>query len=137
MNNNQVKKSSRNVIKNFWGMLIIAVFLLIMGIGGYINSFEPVDASSSWKYTESELEEQQEASRPIFIIMAVGGIGLVIVAFSYKSSGDNQVNLAKILMNSKEEDSATKLEKLKKLYDEKVITKEEYEKKKKDLLEKM
>ena len=137
MNNNQVKKSSRNVIKNFWGMLIIAVFLLIMGIGGYINSFEPVDASSSWKYTESELEEQQEASRPIFIIMAVGGIGLVIVAFLYKSSGDNQVNLAKILMKTKEEDSATKLEKLKKLYDEKVITKEEYEKKKKDLLEKM
>lgn len=137
MNNNQVKKSSRNVIKNFWGMLIIAVFLLIMGIGGYINSFEPVDASSSWKYTESELEEQQEASRPIFIIMAVGGIGLVIVAFLYKSSGDNQVNLAKILMKSKEEDSATKLERLKKLYDEKVITKEEYEKKKKDLLEKM
>ena len=137
MNNNQVKKSSRNVIKNFWGMLIIAVFLLIMGIGGYINSFEPVDASSSWKYTESELEEQQEASRPIFIIMAVGGIGLVIVAFLYKSSGDYQVNLAKILMKSKEEDSATKLERLKKLYDEKVITKEEYEKKKKDLLEKM
>ena len=137
MNNNQVKKSSRNVIKNFWGMLIIAVFLLIMGIGGYINSFEPVDASSSWKYTESELEEQQEASRPIFIIMAVGGIGLVIVAFLYKSSGDNQVNLAKILMKSKEEDSATKLERLKKLYDEKVITKEEYEKKKKHLLEKM
>lgn len=137
MNNNQVKKSSRNVIKNFWGMIIIAVFLLIMGIGGYINSFEPVDASSSWKYTESELEEQQEASRPIFIIMAVGGIGLVIVAFLYKSSGDNQVNLAKILMKSKEEDSATKIEKLKKLYDEKIITKEEYEKKKKDLLEKM
>lgn len=137
MNNNQVKKSSRNVIKNFWGMIIIAVFLLIMGIGGYINSFEPVDASSSWKYTESELEEQQEASRPIFIIMAVGGIGLVIVAFLYKSSGDNQINLAKILMKTKEEDSATKLEKLKKLYDEKVITKEEYEKKKKDLLEKM
>lgn len=137
MNNNQVKKSSRNVIKNFWGMIIIAVFLLIMGIGGYINSFEPVDASSSWKYTESELEEQQEASRPIFIIMAVGGIGLVIIAFLYKSSGDNQVNLAKILMKSKEEDSATKLERLKKLYDEKVITKEEYEKKKKDLLEKM
>ena len=137
MNNNQVKKSSRNVIKNFWGMIIISVFLLIMGIGGYINSFEPVDASSSWKYTESELEEQQEASRPIFIIMAVGGIGLVIVAFLYKSSGDNQVNLAKILMKSKEEDSATKLERLKKLYDEKVITKEEYEKKKKDLLEKM
>ena len=137
MNNNQVKKSSRNVIKNFWGMIIIAVFLLIMGIGGYINSFEPVDASSSWKYTERELEEQQEASRPIFIIMAVGGIGLVIVAFLYKSSGDNQVNLAKILMKSKEEDSATKLERLKKLYDEKVITKEEYEKKKKDLLEKM
>ena len=69
--------------------------------------------------------------------MAVGGIGLVIVAFLYKSSGDNQVNLAKILMKTKEEDSATKLEKLKKLYDEKVITKEEYEKKKKDLLEKM
>lgn len=137
MNNNQVKKSSRNVIKNFWGMIIIAVFLLIMGIGGYINSFEPVDASSSWKYTERELEEQQEASRPIFIIMAVGGIGLVIVAFLYKSSGDNQINLAKILMKTKEEDSATKLEKLKKLYDEKVITKEEYEKKKKDLLEKM
>ena len=137
MNNNQVKKSSRNVIKNFWGMIIIAVFLLIMGIGGYFNSFEPVDASSSWKYTESELEEQQEASRPIFIIMAVGGIGLVIVAFLYKSSGDNQVNLAKILMKTKEEDSATKLEKLKKLYDEKAITKEEYEKKKKDLLEKM
>lgn len=137
MNNNQVKKSSRNVIKNFWGMIIIAVFLLIMGIGGYVNSFEPVDASSSWKYTESELEEQQEASRPIFIIMAVGGIGLVIVAFLYKSSGDNQINLAKILMKTKEEDSATKLEKLKKLYDEKVITKEEYEKKKKDLLEKM
>ena len=137
MNNKEVKKSSKNVIKNFWGMIIIAVFLLIMGIGGYANSFEPVDASSSWKYTESELEEQQEASRPIFIIMAVGGIGLVIVAFLYKSSGDNQVNLAKILMKSKEEDSATKLERLKKLYDEKVITKEEYEKKKKDLLEKM
>lgn len=137
MNNNQVKKSSRNVIKNFWGMIIIAVFLLIMGIGGYINSFEPVDASEYWRTTEEELEEQQEASRPIFIIMAVGGIGLVIVAFLYKSSGDNQVNLAKILMKTKEEDSATKLEKLKKLYDEKVITKEEYEKKKKDLLEKM
>ena len=137
MNNNQVKKSSRNVTKNFWGMIIIAVFLLIMGIGGYINSFEPVDASSSWKYTESELEEQQEASRPIFIIMAVGGIGLVIVAFLYKSSGDNQVNLAKILMKSKEEDSASKLEKLKNLYDEKVITKDEYAKKKKDLLDKM
>lgn len=137
MNNKEVKKSSRNVTKNFWGMIIIGAFLLIMGIGGYINSFEPVDASSSWKYTERELEEQQESSRPIFIIMAVGGIGLVIVAFLYKSSGDNQVNLAKILMKTKEEDSATKLEKLKKLYDEKVITKEEYEKKKKDLLEKM
>lgn len=136
MNNNQVKKSSRNVTKNFWGMIIIAVFLLIMGIGGYANSFEPVDASEYWRTTEEELEEQQEASRPIFIIMAVGGVALVIVAFLYKSSGDNQVNLAKILMKTKE-DSATKLEKLKKLYDEKVITKEEYEKKKKDLLEKM
>lgn len=136
MNNKEVKKSSRNVTKNFWGMIIIAVFLLIMGIGGYANSFEPVDASEYWRTTEEELEEQQEASRPIFIIMAVGGVALVIVAFLYKSNGENQVNISKILMKSKE-DSATKLEKLKKLYDEKVITKEEYEKKKKDLLDKM
>lgn len=137
MNNKEVKKSSRNVTKNFWGMIIIAVFLLIMGIGGYANSFEPVDASEYWRTTEEELEEQQEASRPIFIIMAVGGVALVIVAFLYKSNGENQVNISKILMKSKEEDSATKLEKLKKLYDEKVITKEEYEKKKKELLDKM
>lgn len=127
----------KKVNKTFLIMLIIGIVLFAIGMNGYQDSFKEV--STGWKndYSQKELEEQQKDNRTVSIIAVVGGVALVIGAFIYNSHIKTSSKLVKEIALQKNNNFKEQLSNLKSLYDDKAITKEEYEKKKKEILDKM
>ena len=117
--------------RNFMIILIVGVLLIIGGI----SALNEIRTAPSGSFLTEDVAEINEENETIGTVLLFAGVGLCIVSFIYRNSAK-----AQLLTTDKEDkktkgNSVDKIKELKKLYDEKVITKEEYEKKKKELLD--
>ena len=117
--------------RNFMIILIVGILLIIGGI----SALNEIRTAPSGYFLTEDVAEINEENETIGTVLLFVGVGLCVVSFIYKNSAK-----ARLLAIDKEHtktkgNSVDKIKELKKLYDEKVITKEEYEKKKKELLD--
>ena len=117
--------------RNFMIILIVGILLIIGGI----SALNEIRTAPSGYFLTEDVAEINEENETIGTVLLFAGVGLCVVSFIYRNSAK-----AQLLTTDKEDkktkgNSVDKIKELKKLYDEKVITKEEYEKKKKELLD--
>lgn len=117
--------------RNFMIILILGILLIIGGI----SALNEIRTAPSGYFLTDDVAEINEENETIGTILLFAGVGLCVASFIYRNSAK-----ARLLTVDKEHtktkgNSVDKIKELKKLYDEKAITKEEYEKKKKELLD--
>ena len=117
--------------RNFMIILIVGILLIIGGI----SSLSEVRTAPSGTFLMEDVADANEEYETLGTVLLFAGVGLCVVSFIYRNSAK-----ARLLTVDKEHtktkgNSVDKIKELKKLYDEKAITKEEYEKKKKELLD--
>ena len=117
--------------RNFMIILIVGILLIIGGI----SSLSEVRTAPSGTFLMEDLAEINEENETIGTILLFAGVGLCVVSFIYRNSAKARLLSSNVETKKSEDSSVDKIKELKKLYDEKVITKEEYEKKKKELLD--
>ena len=123
---------------NFLGFLIIGIIVICVGIG-----FLSCDGGSAWGIGwSSSVNKQKQEDQKTGVICMVVGIGIMIAGgFYYDHAKANYKRDKEIISTIKEagrsENSTEKLKQLTEMYNSKMITEEEFEKKKKDILDKM
>lgn len=123
---------------NFLGFLIIGIIVICVGIG-FLSS----DGGSAWGIGwSSSVNKQKKEDQKTGVICMVVGIGIMIAGgFYYDHAKANYKRDKEIISTIKEagrsENSTEKLKQLTEMYNSKMITEEEFEKKKKDILDKM
>ena len=134
------KKDSLKLIRgNFLGLILIGIIVICIGVG-----FASSDGgASSWvSQNPSKIRAQKEEDQKIGVICMVSGVALILFSGFYydhaKSKYKRDLEMMEAIKESnKTENEADKLKQLKEMYDSKLITEEEYEKKKKEILDKM
>lgn len=125
------------ISRNFKIMLVIGIILTLIGIWS-LNEASTYSVSGG-NFLISSAKNSKAEYEMAGTICLLGGIALCVVSFLYKNNAKANTSVIATLKGLKNgtTDEVSKLKELKKLYDEKVITKEEYESKKKDILNKM
>ena len=133
------EKDKMKLIKgNFWGFLIIGIIVICIGIG-FLGSNGGSTWGTGWA---PSINKQKKEDQKTGVICIVVGIGIMIAGGFYYDHAKANYNRDKEIISSikkvgKNESTADKLKQLKEMYDSKVITQEEFEKKKKEILDKM
>ena len=117
--------------RNFMIILIVGVLLIIGGI----SALNEIRTAPSGYFLTEDVAEINEENETIGTVLLFAGVGLCVVSFIYRNSAKARLLSSNVETKKSEDNSVDKIKELKKLYDEKVITKEGYEKKKKDLLD--
>ena len=117
--------------RNFMIILIVGILLIIGGISA-LNEIRTVPSGYFLTEDVAEINEENET---IGTVLLFAGVGLCVVSFIYRNSAKARLLSSNVETKKSEDSSVDKIKELKKLYDEKVITKEEYEKKNKELLD--
>ena len=123
---------------NFLGFLIIGIIVICVGIG-FLSS----DSGSAWGIGwYSSVNKQKKEDQKTGVICIVAGIGIMVAGgFYYDHAKANYKRDKEIISTIKEagksENSTEKLKQLTEMYNSKMITEEEFEKKKKEILDKM
>ena len=129
------KVKERTVRRN--AIILALVAFALLGIGGYIwlNSEDYVREKSTFGlYSEEDVKERMALGRNIAI---VGGI-ILIFTFIYESHENVAIKFYKDQDEKTEnKDYKKRLEKLKEMYKQKEITKEEYDSRRQKILDKM
>lgn len=128
------KQDRMKIIRgNFIGILIIGIVLICVGI-----AFGNSDGGSGWAYSVNK--RKQEDQKTGLICLGVGIATMIGAGFYYDHAKGNYLRDQEIvssIKSTKTETTSDKLKELKDMFDKKMITEEEYESKKKDLLNKM
>lgn len=128
------KQDRMKIIRgNFIGILIIGIVLICVGI-----AFGNSDGGSGWAYSVNK--RKQEDQKTGLICLGVGIATMIGAGFYYDHAKGNYLRDQEIvssIKSNKTETTSDKLKELKEMFDKKMITEEEYESKKKDLLNKM
>lgn len=128
------KQDRMKIIRgNFIGILIIGIVLICVGI-----AFGNSDGGSGWAYSVNK--RKQEDQKTGLICLGVGIATMIGAGFYYDHAKGNYLRDQEIvssIKSTKTETTSDKLKELKEMFDKKMITEEEYESKKKDLLNKM
>lgn len=128
------KQDRMKIIRgNFIGILIIGIVLICVGI-----AFGNSDGGSGWAYSVNK--RKQEDQKIGLICLGVGIATMIGAGFYYDHAKGNYLRDQEIvssIKSTKTETTSDKLKELKDMLDNKMITEEEYESKKKDLLNKM
>lgn len=116
---------------------IVGIILICVGIG-FLSS----DGGSTWGGGwYSDIKKQQEEDAQIGTICLLIGIGVLVVDIIYynhsKANLNNSNSEIKNNVSLTNNNSAAKLKQLKEMCDEGIISKEEYEEKKKKILDNM
>ena len=117
--------------RNFMIILIVGILLIIGGI----SALNEIRTAPSGYFLTDDVAEINEENETIGTVLLFAGVGLCVVSFIYKNSAKASLLSSNVETKKSEDNSVDKIKELKKLYDEKAITKEEYEKKKKELLD--
>ena len=117
--------------RNFMIILVVGILLIIGGI----SALNEIRTAPSGYFLTDDVAEINEENETIGTVLLFVGVGLCVVSFIYKNSAKARLLIADREEKKTKDNNVEKIKDLKKLYDEKVITKEEYEKKKKDLLD--
>lgn len=125
---------------NFLGFLLIGIIVIWIGIS-FVNS----NGGSAWGTGWApSVNRQKQEDQKTGIICIVAGIAIMIGGgFYYDHAKSNYLRDKEIVSSIKDvsknmnENTTEKLKQLKEMLDQKMITEEEYENKKKDLLNKM
>ena len=117
--------------RNFMIILIVGILLIIGGI----SALNEIRTAPSGYFLTDDVAEINEENETIGTVLLFVGVGLCVVSFIYRNSAKASLLSSNVETKKSEDNSVDKIKELKKLYDEKVITKEEYEKKKKELLD--
>ncbi len=140
MEKNKVyNKKSITII--FYLLLIVGIVLYIVGYHGY-NMFHNIDETHTKKLYEQGLSDDDidDLIDQYTICMGIGFL-LIPGAFIYKKIATTKAiekqNYDQKTANNNENNISQKLEELKRLLDNGTITQEDYDKKKKDLLDKI
>lgn len=135
---NKNKDRMKYIRGNFLGFLLIGIIVICVGI-----SFLGSDGGSAWGTGWApSVNKQKQEDQKTGIICIVVGIGIIVAGgFYYDHAKANYLRDKEIVSSIKEsnknENSTEKLKQLKEMYDSKMITEEEFEKKKQDILNKM
>ena len=117
--------------RNFMIILIVGILLIIGGI----SALNEIRTAPSGYFLTEDVAEINEENETIGTVLLFAGVGLCVVSFIYRNSAKARLLSSNVETKKSEDNSVDKIKELKKLYDEKAITKEEYEKKKKELLD--
>ena len=128
------KQDRMKIIRgNFIGILIKGIIVICVGI-----AFGNSDEGSGWAYSVNK--RKQEDQKTGLICLGVGIATMIGAGFYYDHAKGNYLRDQEIvssIKSTKTETTSDKLKELKDMFDKKMITEEEYESKKKDLLNKM
>ena len=128
------KQDRMKIIRgNFIGILIIGIIVICVGI-----AFGNSDGGSGWAYSVNK--RKQEDQKTGLICLGVGIATMIGAGFYYDHAKGNYLidqEIVSSIKSTKTETTSDKLKELKDMFDKKMITEEEYESKKKDLLNKM
>lgn len=128
------KQDRMKIIRgNFIGILIIGIVLICVGI-----AFGNSDGGSGWAYSVNK--RKQEDQKIGLICLGVGIATMIGAGFYYDHAKGNYLRDQEIvssIKSTKTETTSDKLKELKDMLDNKMITEEEYENKKNELLNKM
>ena len=129
------KQDRMKIIRgNFIGILIIGIVLICVGI-----AFGNSDGGSGWAYSVNK--RKQEDQKTGLICLGVGIATMIGAGFYYDHAKGNYLRDQEIVSSiksaNKTETTADKLTELKDMFDKNMITEEEYENKKNELLNKM
>ena len=128
------KQDRMKIIRgNFIGILIIGIVLICVGI-----AFGNSDGGSGWAYSVNK--RKQEDQKTGLICLGVGIATMIGAGFYYDHAKGNYLRDQEIvssIKSTKTETTSDKLKELKDMLDNKMITEEEYENKKNELLNKM
>ena len=132
------KQDRMKIIRgNFLGFLVIGIIVICVGIG-FCNSNGGGAWGTGWAYSVNKQKQEDQKTGLICI-----GVGIAIMiggGFYYDHAKGNYLRDQEIvssIKSTKTETTSDKLKELKDMFDKKMITEEEYESKKKDLLNKM
>jgi len=114
--------------RNFIIMIVPSIIIIIIGICIFKTAEQ-----TTWFGKSVVDEEQQNAG---VIIMVIGSIGLV-GSLIYKFQSNKKNKIKELSAKENANDISDTLEKIKKLYQEGSLSKEEYEKRKKILLRRL
>lgn len=122
---------------NFLGISIIGIIVICVGIG-FCNS----DGGSAWEtgWAPSVNRQKKEDQKTGLICIGVGVAIMIGAGFYYDHAKGNYLRDQEIvssIKSTKTETTSDKLKELKDMLDNKMITEEEYENKKNELLNKM
>ena len=139
MKKDKNKKDRMKIIGgNFLGLLLIGIIVICVGIG-FLGS----DGGSAWGtgWAPSVNKQKQEDQTTGLICIGAGIVIILAGGFYYSHAKANYLRDNEILSSLKsansDESTKNKLSELKEMLDKNMITQEEYENKKKDLLDKM
>ena len=128
------KQDRMKIIRgNFIGILIIGIIVICVGI-----AFGNSDGGSGWAYSVNK--RKQEDQKTGLICLGVGIATMIGAGFYYDHAKGNYLRDQEIvssIKSTKTETTSDKLKELKDMLDNKMITEEEYENKKNELLNKM
>lgn len=132
------KQDRMKIIRgNFIGILIIGIIVICVGIG-FGNSDGGSTWGTGWAYS---VNKQKQEDQKIGLICVGVGIAIMIGAgFYYDHAKGNYLRDQEIvssIKSTKAETTSDKLKELKDMLDNEMITEEEYENKKNELLKKM
>ena len=133
------KQDRMKIIRgNFLGFLVIGIIVICVGIG-FCNSNGGGAWGTGWAYSVNKQKQEDQKTGLICI-----GVGIAIMiggGFYYDHAKGNYLRDQEIVSSiksaNKTETTADKLKDLKEMFDKKMITEEEYENKKNELLNKM
>lgn len=114
--------------RNFIIVLVIAIIICIIGLGIFVSA-----ESTDW-FGKTYIDEEQRSAGTIIIVIGVIGI---LGSFIYRYNINKKIKMKKENEKKEVDDIQNTLDKLKQLYQNKEISKEEYEKRKAILLKRL
>ncbi len=114
--------------------VVIGIVVIMFGLSTFMDATSTANKYRGTKWVAQDTKKEAEENKVGGIVaIGIGGAFLCVGIFDYNKRKQ------KYAMNvgSTKDSTATKLEELKKMLDQKIITEEEFENKKKELLKKM
>ncbi len=114
--------------------IVIGIFIIMFGISTFIDATSTANKYRGTKWVAQDTKKEAEENKIVGIVaIGIGGAFLCVGIFDYSKRKQKYA----MDVGSANGSTATKLEELKKMLDQKIITEEEFENKKKELLKKM